>query len=279
MCLIVFAYGVHPRYPLLVAANRDEFYRRPTLSLHEWEDGSGIIAGKDLQGGGTWLGVHRTGRFAALTNVRRWPSPTFETTRGVLVSSFLSGALAPEMFVKNQIIDPQTYAGFNLLLGSAEGLFYLSNRDPLGSGPRKLRAGIYGLSNHLLDTPWPKVVRTRRGLEQQMAKPDFAPDQLWSVLANRERPDDAELPDTGVGLESERNLSTAFIRLSAYGTRCSTLLSLDDSGALTIKERTYAPPTNGETDRMPAPDEERQFSLPRFALGLPDADAGRDSGI
>ncbi|MBK8970516.1 MAG: NRDE family protein [Hahellaceae bacterium] len=280
MCLIVFAYGVHPRYPLVLAANRDEFFSRPTLPLHEWEDGSGIIAGRDLQGGGTWLGLARSGRFAALTNVRRLPAPIFETTRGALVSRFLTCTLAPDEFVNQQMGDQQAYAGFNLLLGSAEGLFYLSNRDPhTTTAPRRLAAGVYGLSNHLLDTPWPKVVRTRTALTQHLHSKEFEPHQLWSILNNRERPADNELPDTGVGLQSERSLSTAFIRLPGYGTRCSTILSLDTQGEVRITERTFSAPERTDRETDPEHEAERHFSLPRFALGLPDAGEDRGSDI
>ena len=240
MCLILIAYRRHPRYPLLVAANRDEFHDRPTAPLAFWDDLPQIIAGRDLKEGGTWMGIDRTGRFAAITNYRD-PSRASPNapSRGHLVSNFLRSAEPARVYLDRLAPKARAYNGFNLVLGDAEGLFYYSNCD---SGEfRALVPGLYGLSNHLLDTPWPKLERGRRALRQLLDRqPDPTPDELLELLADRTLAPDSDLPRTGVPLEWERWLSPIFIDAPGYGTRSSTALRVDAGGRAWLVETTWA---------------------------------------
>ena len=238
MCLILFAYRCRPGLDLLVAANRDEFHHRPTAPLGFWEDAPQVLAGRDLQQGGTWMGLTGAGRFAALTNYRdpsrmRPDAPS----RGQLVSDYLQGAESPSAYLARLAIAGEAYNGFNLLLGDATGLHYYSN---CGDAPQTLTPGWYGLSNHLLNTPWPKV---RRGLALMQdaleRRSDPAPDDLLAVLADRVPAPDAELPQTGVPLEWERWLSPIFIDAPGYGTRSSTVLLVKKGGPACMVETTW----------------------------------------
>lgn len=220
MCLIAFAWQLHPSFPLIVAANRDEFYHRAAAPARFWEDNPQVLAGRDLQAGGTWMGVTRTGRFAALTNFREPGVPPGRYSRGLLVSRFLEGQMAAADYAEQIAAEGEHYSGFNLLLGDAQGLFALSNR---GLAPTAVPPGIHGLSNHLLNTPWPKVQKARAGLEQALLAP-HATEALFALMADEERAADEVLPNTGVGLEMERMLSPLFIRSPNYGTRVSTVL-------------------------------------------------------
>jgi len=238
VCLIAVAYRVHPDYPLVVAANRDEFYTRPTAPAAFWDDEPSILAGRDLECMGTWLGVTRGGRFAAVTNFRD-PSDQRASaeSRGTLVSRFLAGKGAAGEFMDEVEARADAYRGFNLIAYDSDGLYYYSNR---GAEPISLAPGIYGLSNHLLDTPWPKVERARAGAAAALAgMPDERP---WlELLGDRGLAPDAGLPDTGIGLAWERPLSAIHIRMSAYGTRCSTLLALAADGRARLQEWTWGP--------------------------------------
>lgn len=236
MCLILLAWRADPRYPLVVAANRDEFFARPTAAAGFWADAPQVLAGRDLQGGGTWLGVTRTGRFAALTNYRD-PAQVKASapSRGELVSSFLRGDEAPDHFRRRLEAVAAAYNGFNLLFGTADRLHYFSN---CGDGGGELGSGIYGLSNHLLDTPWPKVANGKSALARALAAlPDDAP--LLALLRDDRIAPDEALPRTGVSLEWERLLSAAFVRSSGYGTRSSTVLVVDDAGNLSFDEASF----------------------------------------
>lgn len=229
MCLIALAYGVHPEHRLLVLANRDEFRERPTAPLHRWEDQPQILAGRDLQAGGTWLGVSETGRFAAITNYREPGVVSQGPSRGALVGEFLAGEQTAGDYLAALAPRAEEYSGYNLLLWDQTGLWYHSNRGP---APRPLVPGIYGLSNALLDSPWPKLVQLRYGLARHLAQgqePD--PEHLLGLLMDRSRPPRESLPDTGVSAEWEQTLSSAFIDTPDYGTRCSTLVWLGDAGA------------------------------------------------
>lgn len=238
MCLILFAWRHHPDYPLILAANRDEFYDRPTAPAAFWPDAPHILAGRDLVGHGTWLGLSRRGRLAALSNFR---DPTEREkdgrSRGLLVVDFLreTGSVASSL---ERIARQRTdYRSFNLLAGTPFELFFYSNRE---NRIRSLPPGIYGLSNHLLDTPWPKVVRGRKALEkllEQGGKPPVS--DLFALLADACRAPDHLLPDTGVGLEWERTLSSLFIASPRYGTRSSTILLIDRNSSATFIERTF----------------------------------------
>ena len=244
MCFIVLAYEQHPRYRLLLATNRDEFYARPTAPAAYWTDAPHVLAGRDLQGGGTWLGVTRAGRLAALTNYRE-PGVTLPDapTRGALVADYLAGAQDPQTYLEDVRQRAERYHGFNLLVGDAEGLYYFGNRT---SGIRALEPGLYGLSNHLLDTPWPKITKGKAALAAALDADTIDPETLFRFLVDAQNAPDEELPDTGVGLTWERALSSIFIESPTYGTRVSTLVLVDYEGHTTFIERTYASNANGE---------------------------------
>ena len=263
MCLILLAHDAHPRYRLVVAANRDEFYARPAAPAAWWPDAPGVLAGRDLRGGGTWLGITRAGRFAAVTNFRETaPVAPDAPSRGHLVGGFLRGADAPEAYLRALAARAGEYAGFNLLVGDGEDLRWLSNR---GGAARALEAGVYGLSNALLDTPWPKVARGKAGLAAALAGGgEVDPGALFRVLWDAEPAPDAHLPDTGVGLERERMLSPPFIRGAEYGTRASTVLLVGRDGRVGFVERTVATGRDGWTE-----------SAHEFEIGRGPAGAGR----
>jgi uncharacterized protein with NRDE domain len=233
MCLVLVVWRVHPRYPCLVAANRDEFHARPTARAEWWPGHPQILAGRDLEAGGTWLGITRTGRFAALTNYRdperrRAVAPS----RGTLVTYMLeSGASVAEGLTYLRGVGSE-YNGFNLLFSDGERLgIYESVR---GSG-RELGPGIYGLSNDLLDTPWPKVRNAKTRLAAALSDlTDTAP--LLALLRDDRPASDAQLPQTGVSLEWERLLSSAFVRAPDYGTRCSTIIRIERQGRAYFEE-------------------------------------------
>lgn len=239
MCLILIAYRSCPRFPLLVAANRDEFYDRPTAPLAFWDDSPHVLAGRDLLQGGSWMGVTRTGRFAAITNYRdpRWVLPG-APSRGQLVSDYLCGSEPARAYLDRLMLKAGHYNGFNLVLGDAEGLFYYSNRSDQW---RALTPGLYGLSNHLLDTPWPKLERGRDALRKLLDRPIApAPDDLLGLLTDRTPAPDRDLPDTGMPLAWERWLSPIFIEAPGYGTRSSTALLVKEGGQVCMVETTWA---------------------------------------
>lgn len=238
MCLIVLSYNDHPGYRLILAANRDEFYDRPTLALSRWDDLPDVYAGRDIRGRGTWMGVSRSGRIAAITNYRDPASVKAEApSRGLLVSRFLSGSESPESYLSQLETSGHRYNGFNLIAGDQTGLWYVSN---MSGGVRKLEPGLHGLSNHLLDTLWPKV-RTAKAALRDLLQPGESPDleKLIEVLQDRTVAADPDLPNTGVGMEKERMLSSIFITSADYGTRSSSVLTIDDAGAVKFWERTY----------------------------------------
>ncbi|MCC6135821.1 MAG: NRDE family protein [Gammaproteobacteria bacterium] len=238
MCLILIAYRCYPGIALLVAANRDEFHDRPTAPLAFWDDAPQVLAGRDLQHGGTWLGVTQSGRFAALTNYRdpRQVRPD-APSRGQLVSAYLQGAEPALDYLARLATQSSAYNGFNLLLGDAAGLHYYSNR---GAAPQTLSPGWYGLSNHLLNTPWPKLQRGLALAQDVLARqPDPVPDDWLQALADRVPVPDADLPNTGVPLEWERWLSPIFIDAPGYGTRSSTVLLAKESGPASLVETTW----------------------------------------
>ena len=246
MCLIAFAYRAHPDYPLIVAANRDEYHARPTAQAAFWQEQPAILAGRDLECMGTWMGVTRNGRFAAVTNFRD-PDDLRNNaeSRGTLVSSFLAQDTRCEAFLDGVIARAGDYRGFNLLASDGEAMYYYTNR---AGEPRRLEPGIYGLSNHLLDTPWPKLVVARTRLEQAIAHgPAFEP--LFALMADTALAPDSELPRTGIDPARERMLSAARIVSPAYGTRSSTALVQDGTGNMDYAERSYDP-AGGELDTV-----------------------------
>ena len=238
MCLILIAWQTREDRPLVVAANRDEFFARPAAPAAFWHDAPQILAGRDLEAGGTWLGITRHGRFAALTNFRdpqrQLPD---KRSRGELVANFLCGTATPAEYAHALEPGAKRYNGFNLLIADRRELRYVSNA---GGGSSALAPGVYGLSNHLLDTPWPKVARARSQLTDSLAAiPHTEP--LFAMLRDEAIAPDEHLPRTGVSLEWERLLSAAFVRSPDYGTRCSTVLTLSSDGAVDFEERGFGP--------------------------------------
>lgn len=246
MCLLVLAWRSHPVYTLVLAGNRDEFHDRPAAPADWWEDAPDVVAGRDLRAGGTWLGANRRGRFAVVTNYRE---PLEEgrgpRSRGELVADYLAGDVRPGDYAGEVGARGEAYGGFNLLVGDADELAYVSNR---GRGPEILPPGIYGLSNHLLDTPWPKLERARARFAGTLAD-DAEPETIMNILADRTPAPDDALPQTGIGLEWERMLSPAFISSPLYGTRCTTVLRLSETGGADLTERRFDADgrTNGES--------------------------------
>lgn len=237
MCLILIAYQSHPRYPLVVVANRDEFYQRPTREAAFWPEDSRLIAGKDLEAGGTWLGVHRHGRFAAITNHRSTTEPpTAVRSRGHLPVDFLCGDMDAGNYAKALLEHGGEYAGFNLLLLDASGLHYCSN---VSGQLRSLPAGIYGLSNAQLDTSWPKVELGRDKIRELLARDQLDLEELAGALAGREYAPDHLLPETGVGREAERWLSAQFIHSDDYGTRATTSITVGQQGEVDFMEQSF----------------------------------------
>jgi uncharacterized protein with NRDE domain len=243
MCLILFAHRVHPEFPLVFAANRDEFHVRPTEPARFWEDEPRVLAGRDLRAGGTWMGVTRSGRWAALTNVRDpgLPAPS-GPSRGHLVGDFLRGRVGVADYAARVQERRHEYAGYNLLLGDEGEVYYLGNRTAPDEDVAVLAPGVYGLSNHLLDTPWPKVERGKRALRTALeAEGGPEPAALFEILAAADPAPDADLPDTGIGQAWERVLSSLFIVSPSYGTRASTVLLFDAAGNATFVERSFLP--------------------------------------
>lgn len=236
MCLLVFAWRPDAAERLVFAGNRDEFHARPAAPADWWENGT--LGGRDLRAGGTWLAAHRNGRFAVVTNYRE---PLEEgrgpRSRGELVTAFLDSTATPDALAREVAARGHDYAGFNLLLGDPSALVYLSNR---GRGPERLAAGVYGLSNHLLDTPWPKLERTRARFHDLLAR-GANPESLLAMLADRTPAATDELPDTGIGPEWERLLSSPFITSPLYGTRCSTVMKMLEDKEMEFIERRFDP--------------------------------------
>jgi len=260
MCLIIVAWQYHPEYPLIVAANRDEYYDRPTAPAHIWKQPNELLAGRDLTGGGTWLGINNTGRFAAVTNYREGIQETQRRSRGELTTGFLNmrrsnSDMHINQYAQHCVNNGDQYHGFNLLLSESDQLVYCSNRHPeIVPLPR----GIYTLSNHLLDTPWPKSSHVKEALEPMLSSTkSINADQLIDCLQRRESFADEHLPDTGVGLELERMLSPPFILspspLINYGTRCTTVVLKNKAGNTQFVEQSY--------DRNGSVGERKSFSL------------------
>ncbi|WP_376869482.1 NRDE family protein [Bhargavaea changchunensis] len=251
MCLVLLNHGEHPVYPLIVAANRDEFYERPAAPAHIWEKPEGLIAGKDLTGGGTWLGLTQSGRFAALTNVRKpdIPPPPGARSRGGIVLDLLDDSLPMETTLERLSVHGNQYDLFNVIAGTPGRLLYETNQAP-GSF-REIPPGTHGLSNAMLDTPWPKV---ELGVERLSRIADdvcpIDPDVLFEILGEAEPFPDHRLPDTGVGPDLERSLSPLFIRMSGYGTRCQTVILVDRDGRATFIERSFSDGTFTNEERF-----------------------------
>ncbi len=240
MCVIFFAYQRHPEFPLILLANRDEFYDRPTVKAQSWKDFPDIFAGRDLVGGGTWLGVNKKGRFAAVTNYRDPFAATGTISRGNLVADFLKMDEPAEVYLKNIQSKSTDFSGFNLLVGEINSekneMFHYSNR---GEDIKKLTTGIYGLSNHLLDTPWRKIEKGKGIFKSLIEQNEFSNEIFFEFLSDESLADDEDLPDTGIGYEREKLLSAIFIKTPIYGTRCSTILTFDREFNMKFDERIY----------------------------------------
>ncbi len=253
MCLLVLAWNAHPRFRLIVAANRDEFHDRPAQGLHAWPAPLPILAGRDLRAGGTWLGLDRARRFGVITNFRdRQPPLPGAPSRGELIPAYLGSREDPQAFFS--ALEPRgtAYSGFNLLLADSRSLWYGSNRAQPFS--RALTPGVYGLSNGLLDTPWPKLLRVRAAFAAWLAAGSDEPQGLFALLGDRNRVSaDHELPRTGVPREWERVLSAPFVLDPTYGTRASTVLLLGHDGHAFLAERRF--------DAAGNPAESHEFDL------------------
>lgn len=272
MCLIVFRHDDHPDYSLILGANRDEFYERPTTPARFWREHPHVLAGRDERAGGTWMGVTRSGRWAAITNVRNPGShdPT-APSRGRLVADFLEDEPDPRTYLEAREREADRYNGFNLLVGRPGEVWYLSNAD---GGRRRLPSGVHGLSNRVLNAPWPKVEAARERIRQidppapepvvpeddekppqpgDQRRPDDGSDPvgaLLDLLDDRTPFPDEALPDTGVGLDTERMLSPLFIDSDTYGTRSSTVLLIGRDGQVTFAEKTFRDGAPGATRRF-----------------------------
>jgi uncharacterized protein with NRDE domain len=241
MCLILLAWRAHPEFPLVLAANRDEDYERPSAAAAFWPDAPHIFGGRDLEKKGTWLGVTTGGRFAVVTNFRDGRTPPLRDarSRGELTASFLCGQDAPRDYLERLASRATEYNGFTLIVGDTSGLWWYSNR---GSTIGEIAPGVHALSNHLLDTPWPKVRQSRERLSAMLGEDgNGLVVGLFGLLADRSPAPDEELPDTGVGLARERELSCIFIAGSRYGTRASTVLLVDHRSEVLCVERRFGP--------------------------------------
>lgn len=239
MCLLVFAWKTHPDHLLIFAGNRDERHARAALPAQLWKDAPTVLGGRDLEAGGTWLGVTLSGRFAVVTNYREGLAPPkAPRSRGALASEFLMGNMSAAIYLDGIRRHKDEYGAFSLIVGDREELHYYSNRGDAG-GP--VAPGIHGLSNHLLDTPWPKVALSKTRLTSLMDQSPPTSDALFKLLADRAQAPEAALPDTGIGPELERRVSAPFVLNPVYGTRCSTAIRLHRDGGLHFAERRFTP--------------------------------------
>ncbi len=235
MCLLLLAHRVHPAYPLVVAGNRDEFHARPTQDADWWDDNAEILGGRDLEAGGSWLATRLNGRFAAVTNYRDRERPAgSKTSRGALISDFLLSDADPIDWLDS--IDADAYGGFNLLVADDERMGYLSNR---GGGCRELEPGIYGVANATLDTPWPKVLRTRAAFEAALSKETVEARELLTILSDRGLAEPEELSAGDLPLEDTRRLSSPFVLAGEFGTRSSTVLLKQSDGRMLFTEERF----------------------------------------
>jgi uncharacterized protein with NRDE domain len=240
VCVILFSSGAHTRYPLIVAANRDEAYARPAAAAAFWSDYPDVCGGRDLLLGGTWLAISRSGRFAAITNYRQGVRiGVAPRSRGELTRDFLVGDLPPETYLEEVAGRAGDYGGYSLIAGTPERLYFTSNR---GVPPHAITPGVHGLSNRLLDEPWPKVQRGMTALESVSDASEAALlSTFFEVLADRSSAPDHLLPSTGIAIERERDLSALFIPGEHYGTRASTVVLVREDGEVVFVERSFGP--------------------------------------
>lgn len=237
MCLLALAWRSHPDYSLILAGNRDERHARASAAADFWSDAPEILAGRDLEAGGTWLGVTRSGRCAVVTNYREGLSPArAPRSRGALTAEFLRRKVTPEEYLHEVRAHAGEYGGFSLVVGDRDSLWCFANRG--GQAPMPIEPGVHALSNHLLDTPWPKVQTAKVRLRSTLDNGAVSAGSLLEMLADR-TPAEIGLPDTGIGRDLERRVSAAFVADPVYGTRCSTVVLLRQGGGLHFTERRF----------------------------------------
>ncbi len=237
MCLIVFALNQHKDYKLIFAANRDEFYNRSSSPAKFWDNYPNLLAGKDLKEGGTWMGITKQGTFAAITNFRDLHNLKLNApSRGHIVKDFLASDYSMESFSEKLINTGRSFNEFNLLYGNVDRLFYFSNHN---NADQKIENGIHGLSNHLLDTPWFKVEKSKDELEKIIKKNNISTEDIFKILSDNSLSPDDELPETGLDYEREKIISSIFIKTKEYGTRCSTVVTVDKNNFVIFIERTF----------------------------------------
>ena len=247
MCLIFLAFNQHPKYPLIIAANRDEFLDRPAKQIDFWPENPKILAGKDLTAGGTWLGVTKTGYFAMLTNFRDMLNiKSNAPSRGKLVLDYLVGELEPSSYLQALNSNASLYNGYNIILGSLDDPWYYSNQN---NKIYQLGTGIYGLSNALLDTKWPKVEQGKKQFTEIIKLDDIDLESIFSLMNDKTLAEDEQLPDTGIGYEKEKLLSSLYIDMPGYGTRNTTILLKDNQGNVHVIDRSYNRENNSTSDK------------------------------
>jgi uncharacterized protein with NRDE domain len=238
MCLILLALRQHPQYPVVIITNRDEYYERPSEPAHFWPDHPNLLAGRDQKAGGTWLGINKNGHFAAVTNFREGTETSKHLlSRGELATRFLLSNKSPQVYLAELKERQDQFSGFNLILSDGKSFHFFSNRaDNIG----EMDAGYHGLSNGKLNEDWPKVRRGKLAL-QDVLESQINTKNLMTILSNQEHALDNELPSTGISKEMERVLSSRFIHSRTYGTRCSTVVTIDQSGQVNFHERSFTP--------------------------------------
>jgi uncharacterized protein with NRDE domain len=238
MCLVLVSYKVASEFPLIIAANRDERYSRSTRHADFWKNETGVLAGQDLEHGGTWLGLNKKGQFAAVTNLREGVNTkNRKTSRGLIVSDYLQGNLPAPRYLEYCQAKLTDFDSFNLLLGDISALFFFNSQEKVH---RKLSPGTYGVSNGDFDNDWPKIIRAKKALVE-LIESDQSSDHeaMLAIMCDTYLPKDDFLPDTGIGIEWERRLAPIFIKADEYGTRCSTVLSIDKNNKVSFSERSY----------------------------------------
>lgn len=238
MCLILIAYQTHPKYKAIIAFNRDELHKRPTLPLNFWDETSSILGGRDLLGKGSWFAISSNGRIGFITNYRdlNIPQKTDAPSRGLLVSNFLNTQNNPQDYLEEIKQKAADYNGFNLVVGDLNQISYYSNIE---NEVKKIPAGIHGICNHLLNTPWPKVVDSKKMLKEVISNDSFKVEDIFSILVDQSIKPDNLLPQTGLTLELERKNSSIFILDETYGTRSSSVVLIDYNNKVDFYERTF----------------------------------------
>jgi uncharacterized protein with NRDE domain len=250
MCLILWANDCHPKYKLVLMANRDEFYARPTSPAAFWAECPSILAGKDEKEGGTWMGITTKGRWGALTNYREpFDHDPQAPSRGHLVQKYLESSITAENYMQNLLAEDQPYNGYSILAGTCNQIYYFSNREKV---VREVDKGVHGLSNGLLDTPWPKVTKGKKALIAALRKVNLDVEDLFTIMADREPPADHELPHTGMSLELERMLAALHVESETlgYGTRSTTIMLIDHRHKVQFWERSFAPSQAGSSNEV-----------------------------